>query len=69
MYCSVHAFHNLAKQLLTRDGVDYILSTKLNRDPLKKHFRDQRARRGSNENPHLKKCTDNEKNCWLQVHK
>lgn len=58
MYFSVHAFHNLAKQLLTRDGVDYILSTKLNRDPLKKHFRDQRARRGSNENPHLKKCTD-----------
>lgn len=69
MYFSVHAFHNLATQLLTQDGVDYILSNKQNQDPLKKHFRDQRACGGSNENPNLKKRTDNEKNCWLQIHK
>ena len=38
MYFSVHAFHYLGKQLLSEDGVDYVLSDKFNQDPLEEHF-------------------------------
>ena len=47
MYFSVHAFHDLAKQLLFVDGVDYVLSDKFNQDPLEEHLGKQRARGGS----------------------
>ena len=67
MYFSIYAFHDLAKQLLPKDGVDYILSNKSNQDLLEEHFREQIARGNSNENPSLKECTDN--NCWLQIQK
>ena len=61
MYFSVYAFHDLAKQLLSEDGVDYVLSDKSNQDPLEEHFGKQRARGDLNKNPNLKKYTDNEK--------
>ena len=61
MYFSVYAFHDLAKQLLSEDGVDYVLSDKLNQDPLAEPFGKQRARDGSNENPCLKEYMDNER--------
>ena len=61
MYFSVHAFHELAKQLLSEDGVDYVLSDKMNQDLLEEHFGKQRAGGGSNENPSLKEYTDNER--------
>ena len=51
----------MAKQLLSEDGVDYILSDKFNHDPLEEHFGKQRARGGSNENPSLKEYMDNER--------
>ena len=38
MYFSVHALHDLAKQLLSEDGLDYLLSDKFNQDPLQEHF-------------------------------
>ena len=55
MYFSVHAFHDLAKQLLS------VLSDKFNQDPLGEHFGKQRSRSGSNENPSLKEYMDNER--------
>ena len=61
MYFSVYAFHDLAKQLLSEDGVDYVLSDKMNQDPLEEHFGKQKACGGSNENPRLKEYTDNER--------
>lgn len=61
MYFSVHAFHDLAKQLLSEDGVDYVSSDKFNQDPLEEHFGKQRSRGGSNENPSLKEYMDNER--------
>ena len=51
----------MAKQLLSEDGVDYVLSDKFNHDPLEEHFKKQRARGGSNENPSLKEYMDNER--------
>ena len=54
-------FHDLAKQLLSEDGVDYVLSDKFNQDPLEEHFGKQRSRGGSNENPSLKEYMDNER--------
>ena len=51
----------MAKQLLSEDGVDYVLSDKFNQDPLEEHFGRQRAHGGSNENPSLKECMDNER--------
>ena len=38
MYFSVHPFHDLAKQLLYENGVDYVLSDNFNQDPLEEHF-------------------------------
>ena len=61
MYFSVHAFHDLAKQLLFVDGVDYVLSDKCNQDPLEEHFGKQRARGGSNKILSLKEYIDNER--------
>ena len=61
MYFSVHAFHDLPKQLSSEDGVDYVLSDKLNQDPLEEHFGKQRVRGGSNENRSLKEYMDNER--------
>ena len=61
MYFSIYAFHDLAKQLLPKDGVDYILSNKSNQDLLEEHFREQIARGNSNENPSLKECMDNKR--------
>ena len=61
MYFPVHAFHGLAKQLLFEDAVDYVLSDKMNQDPLEEHFGKQKACGSSNENPGLKEYTDNEK--------
>ena len=51
----------MAKQLLSEDGVDYVLSDKFNQDPLEEHFGKQRACGGSNENPSLKEYMDNER--------
>ena len=61
MYFSVYAFHDLPKQLLSEDDVDYVLSDKSNQDPLEEHFKKQRARGDLNKNPNLKKYTDNER--------
>ena len=61
MYFSVHALHDLAKQLLSEDGLDYLLSDKFNQDPLQEHFGKQRPRGGSNENPSLRQYMNNER--------
>ena len=61
MYFSVHALHDLAKQLLSEDGLDYVLSDKFNQDPLLEHFGKQRSRVGSNENPSLREYLNNER--------
>ena len=61
MYFSVHAFHDLAKQLLSKDGVDYVHSDTFNQDPLEEHFGKQCARCGSHENPSLKEYMDNDR--------
>ena len=61
MYFSVHAFHDLAKQLLFVDDVDYVLSDKFNQDPLEEHLGKQRARGGSNKILSLKEYIDNER--------
>ena len=51
----------MPKQLPSEDGVDYVLSDKLNQDPLEEHFGKQRVRGGSNENRSLKEYMDNER--------
>ena len=61
MYFSVHPFHDLAKQLLSENGVDYVLSDNFNQDPLEEHFGKSRSRGGSNENPSLKEYMDNQR--------
>ena len=40
-------------QLLSIDGVEYILSEKFNQDPLEEYFGKQRARGGGIENPNV----------------
>ena len=49
----------MAKQLLSKDGVGYVLSDKFNQDPLQEHFGKQRSRGGSNENPSLREYMNN----------
>ena len=49
----------MAKQLLSKDGVGYVLSDKFNQDPLQEHFGKQRSRGGSNENSSLREYMNN----------
>ncbi|XP_071945700.1 uncharacterized protein [Antedon mediterranea] len=48
---TVNSFVKLTKELLATDGVDYVLSEKLNQDPLEEYFSKQRGCGGRNENP------------------
>ena len=44
----------LARELLAEDGSMYILSAKLNQDPLEQYFSKQRSLRGCAENPDVR---------------
>ena len=48
---SAKSFVELGKSLLTEDGVQFLLSAKLNQDPLEQYFSKQRSLMGSAENP------------------
>jgi len=55
----VRSFVELVPQLLSLEGVDYILSDKFNQDPLEEHFGKQRSR--GIENPSLEQYMYNER--------
>lgn len=50
---SAKSFVNLAKLLLSEEGIQFVLSEKLSQDPVEEYFSKQRAKRGADENPTL----------------
>ena len=48
---SVYSFIELGKLLLDTPGVDFLLSEKLNQDPLEEYFSKQRGAGGASDNP------------------
>jgi hypothetical protein len=61
IYFTVRSFVELIPELLRKDGIQYVLSEKLNQDPLEEHFGKQRMRGGANENPSLEQHMYNER--------
>lgn len=57
----MHSFVELVPTLLKIDGVDYILSEKLNQDPLEEHFGKHRSRLGGSDNPTIQQYMQSEK--------
>lgn len=51
IFITVHSFAEIVKTLLSMEGVKYVLSDKLNQDPLEEFFGKQRAAGGHHENP------------------
>lgn len=47
--------------LLSMDGIEFVLSEKLNQDPLEEHFGKQRMRGGGVDNPSLEQFMFNER--------
>lgn len=61
----VHSFVNLVPLLLREEGFTYLLSSKLNQDPLEEHFSKQRMRGGGVDNPTLEQYGYNERKIIL----
>lgn len=50
---TVHSFTEIARKLLRLEGVRYVLSDKLNQDPIEEFFGKQRGAGGHHDNPTL----------------
>ena len=50
-FTPVNSFVSLGKELLLEECVEYLLTARLNQDPLEQYFSRQRAMGGDNENP------------------
>lgn len=60
-FIPVHSFVELATILLKMEGVEYVLSEKLNQDPLEEHFGKHRSKLGGSDNPTLQQYMQSEK--------
>ena len=58
---TVNSFIDLTKELLQIPGVEYVLSGKLNQDPLEQHFSKNRSMGGFNDNPNIAQFGHNER--------
>ena len=56
---------NLVPDLLSIDGIKYVLTDKFNQDPFEEHFGKQRSRGGGIENPSLEQYMYNERKILL----
>ena len=49
----------MTKELLSEDGVEYVLSEKFTQDPIEEYFSKQRRAGGASDNPTTKQVADN----------
>ncbi len=55
-FSPVNSFIDMAKYLLRLDDTLFLLSERINQDPIENYFGQLRARGGRNENPTLQQC-------------